>query len=245
MKRVKPETSINPVLPFSFLSSRRARKLIRLFRHATALPISPHRWSFLFSFLVMLGFASGYIYNYQDWFNLPSVKTIHSITTDLSNVYIGTPEAIYIFDKSEKSITRTLTSSDGIQGVIRICAYDRESGLLWIVADNKLIGFNPKTNFIITLYPNFYIRSLGVNSSYLYFLTDGKPQRMQNRTGPLRRLINWIPTLSGMVKKILQYNRLFFLVPHSTLMKMSQGMISQWYLKTVKRYGSEPMNMAF
>lgn len=138
----------------------------------------------IFLLFAIFDFANSYVYKYEDWLNLPSVKTIHSITTDFSNVYIGTPDAIYIFDKSENQVIRTLTSSDGITGFIRICAYDRESGFLWVVADDRLIGFNPRTNFMITLYPDFFIRSLGVNSSYLYFLTDGKPQRMQkfNRT---------------------------------------------------------------
>jgi ligand-binding sensor domain-containing protein len=134
---------------------------------------------FLFLLFSIFGLGNSYIYYPQDWLNLPSVETIHSITADPFNVYIGTPDAIYIFEKLANQVTRTLTSSDGITGVIRICAFDRQSDLLWIVAENQLIGYNPRTNFIITLYPNFYIRSLGVVNSYLYFLTDDKPQRMQ------------------------------------------------------------------
>lgn len=139
---------------------------------------------FLLLLFSIFALANSYTYYPQDWLNLPNVTTIHSITADPFNVYIGTPDAIYIFDKLASQVTRTLTSSDGFTGVIRICAYDRRSGLLLIVADNQLISYNPRTNFIVTLYPKFYIRSLGVDSSYLYFLTDGKPQRMQktNRT---------------------------------------------------------------
>lgn len=126
-------------------------------------------------------FTYCYVYNHRDWLNLPIVKKIHSITADPSNVYIGTPDAIYIFDKSQNQITRTLTSSDGIIGVIRMCGYDRESGLLWIVADNTLIGYNPRIDFILTLFPDFYIRSLGIDSSNLYFLTNDKPQKMEKK----------------------------------------------------------------
>lgn len=137
---------------------------------------------FLFLLFSICGIAYSYNYYYQDWLNLPSVTKVHSITADPFNVYIGTPDAIFIFDKLKNQVTRTLTSSDGITGVIRICAY--QSPFLWIVADNQLIGYNPRTNFIFTINPKFYIRALGFDSSYLYFLTDDKPQRMKktNRT---------------------------------------------------------------
>ena len=164
---------------------------------------------------MLSGLSFGYIYNPPDWLNLPTVKTIHSITADPFNDYIGTPDAIFIFNKLENRVIRTLTSSDGITGVIRICAYDRQSGLLWIVADNKLIGFNPNTNFIITLYPDFYIQSLGVGSSYLYFLTDDKPQRMKkkNRTfSPVEKPdtnVTWYGA-----RKSFKVNDYSFLVPY-------------------------------
>jgi ligand-binding sensor domain-containing protein len=136
---------------------------------------------FLFLFISIFSLGSSYIYYPQDWLNLPSVTSIHSITADPFNVYIGTPDAIYIFDKLANQVTRTLTSSDGINGSIRICAYDRESNLLWIVVDNRLIGYNSYTNFHFELFPEFYIRSIGVADSYLYFLTDDKLWRMRKK----------------------------------------------------------------
>ncbi|MEO0114647.1 MAG: two-component regulator propeller domain-containing protein [candidate division WOR-3 bacterium] len=127
------------------------------------------------------GFGNGYVYNPQDWLNLPWVKTIHSITSDPFNVYIGTPEAIFIFNKSEKNIQRTLTSSDGITGTIRICAFDQKANLLWIVTDNRLIGYNPYTNFRLELFPEFAIRSIGIADTHLYFLTDDNPWRLRKK----------------------------------------------------------------
>uniref|UniRef100_A0A7C6ED99 WD40 repeat domain-containing protein n=1 Tax=candidate division WOR-3 bacterium TaxID=2052148 RepID=A0A7C6ED99_UNCW3 len=135
----------------------------------------------LWLILFLLKITSAYVYNPQDWLNLPTVKIIHSITACPFNIYIGTPEAIFIIDKSENQIRRTLTTSDGIRGVIRICAYDRESNLLWILADNHLIGYNPFTNYHFELFPEFSIRSIGIANSYLYFLTDDKPWRMRKK----------------------------------------------------------------
>ena len=145
--------------------------------------IRPNLNLFAFALLIFsfFGQSKGYVYNPKDWLNLPFVKIIHSITADPFNVYIGTPDAIYVFNKLQNQITRTLTSSDGITGNIRICAFDRESGLLWIVADKTLIGYNVGINLIITLFPNFYIRSLGIADSYIYFLTDEKPWRMKKK----------------------------------------------------------------
>lgn len=137
--------------------------------------------SWLWILSVLVGMTNGYIYNAQDWLNLPSAKIIHSITACPFNIYIGTPKAIFIFDKSKNRISRTLTSTDGINGIIQICAFDRESNLLWVVTDNCLIGYNPFTNYYFELSPEFSIRSIGIANSYLYFLTDDKSWRMRKK----------------------------------------------------------------
>ena len=122
----------------------------------------------------LLLFIFLYIYNPQDWFNIPQMGYVKSISASPFSVYITTSDGIFVFDKSKRKFDRTITQVDGLPIDIELGGYDMETSSLWVVSDKELVNYNPLTRHLYrTPLPLKGVTSLGIGKGFVY-LTNGQ-----------------------------------------------------------------------
>ncbi|MCL6466530.1 MAG: hypothetical protein K6T77_07280, partial [candidate division WOR-3 bacterium] len=75
-------------------------------------------------------------YEPRYWLVYPALSEFRSITASPHSVFIAVPNGIYILDHRTLVHNRTLTVLDGIEGEIKICAYNPAYNELLIVTDH-------------------------------------------------------------------------------------------------------------
>jgi hypothetical protein len=162
----------------------------------------------LFDISLMMVFAvllalTAYTYDFHDWSNLPAMDRVVSISTDNFDAYIAVRHGVYIIEKGNRKLKRTITHSDGIRGEVSAAGYDPERGSLWVLSSRNLLSIDPFSNASFSYdVPASGISSLGIGQGYLYLSDGARMFRMDKRTGqvdttsPGNRRVAWFGPLS-------------------------------------------------
>ncbi len=112
-------------------------------------------------------------YDPRYWLAYPALSEFRSITASPHSVFIAVPNGIYILDRRTLTHNRTLTVLDGIEGEIKLCAYNPAYNELLIVTDHRHYNFFPTTSRLFPLNPPFkQTYSIGITQQGAYFDTD-------------------------------------------------------------------------
>lgn len=127
----------------------------------------------------LLFFLFLYIYNPQDWFNIPAMDYVKSISASPFAVYITTPGGIFVFDKLGRRFEKSITQMDGLPEDIELAGYDLETTSLWVISSEELANYNPLTRHLYkTPIPLKDATSLGIGEKFIYLTNGGKGVRI-------------------------------------------------------------------
>ncbi|NPV13746.1 hypothetical protein HPY86_02290 [candidate division WOR-3 bacterium] len=132
-------------------------------------------------------------YEPRYWLAYPALNEVRSITFSPRAVFVGVPNGIYILDRKTLTHQKTITALDGVEGEIRLCAYNPAYNELLIVTDRHLYNFIPLTGRVLTLNPPFQqTRSIGITRQGVYFDTEkGLFQKL--RTADFYQPVSTVP----------------------------------------------------
>jgi len=125
------------------------------------------------------------IYNPAHWLSFPSLDSIRCISFSNRDLYLAVPDGVCIIERRQLRLTRTLTAADGLQGRIRLCAWNPLRSSLFIATDGHLYEYLPGPDAIQELFPPFtQVKSIGITPAAVFFDTD-KGLFQKHRVAPL------------------------------------------------------------
>jgi hypothetical protein len=124
-----------------------------------------------------------YIYNPNDWLQLSALENVRNITADPFYVYLIYQDGIGLINKSSQKLERTVTQADRLPGGILLGAYDPETGVIWLLTKNLLVGYNPTTRGTFS-FPHSMANatSLGIGPKFVYLATDQAAVRFSKQS---------------------------------------------------------------
>ncbi len=113
------------------------------------------------------------LYNPDLWLHFPAMDEIRSVSAGSDRLYIAVPSGVYILDRSDYRLIRTLTAADGVKGSVRLCAFNPVRGDLFILAGDKLYQYLDTPDEVFELFPPFkHVNSIGISVDAAYFDTE-------------------------------------------------------------------------
>ncbi len=113
-------------------------------------------------------------YEPRHWLAYPAIiEDSITITTSPRHLFLGVPGGVYIFNREGLRHIRTLTSADGLNGRVKICAYNPAQNELLIATTEQLYHYLPNTGLVLPLYPPFKtIHAIGITATSAFFQTE-------------------------------------------------------------------------
>lgn len=125
------------------------------------------------------------LYNPARWLSFPSLENVRCISFSSRDLYLAVPNGVCIIERRHNHLTRTLTAADGLEGEVRLCAWNPLRNGLFIATDSHLYEYLPVTGVVQELAAPFsQVKSIGITASAAYFDTD-KGLFQKHRVAPL------------------------------------------------------------
>lgn len=103
----------------------------------------------------------------------PSMDEIRCLSASANRLYVAVPRGVYVIDRGSYGYDAAVTSADGLEGEVRLCAFNPARNELIIACDERLYSYSGATGMVTRLTPPFKeIHSIGITSDGAWFETE-------------------------------------------------------------------------
>lgn len=120
---------------------------------------------------LLLALVGGYQPNHWSFF--PPMDEVRCVSSGPSEVYVAVPLGVYVLQRNDLSYIRAITAADGLDGTVRLCAFNPGRNSLIITTSTHVCEYLRGTGRLTILSPPFSdVRSIGIAPDAVWFETE-------------------------------------------------------------------------